>query len=390
MHLAIYAHPFDVDALASQGGLQRLGDLGFREIALAVSYHDGRWLMPWHPDGRVRFLEDGTVHFRPGPDYGLLRPQPSSLVDPQRPSPLERLCEQAPPAGLSVRAWTVCTHNSRLGALHPELCVENAFGDRYPYALCPSQPAVQAYVHGMVADLVAHEGLAAIELEAFGWMGWKHSSHHDKASFTPRGSVDYALSLCCCKACESRLQAEGGDPAATRAWARAEIRRTIEAGDAMAPAAVVPPDVAAADLVAAARSARAATLQQFGRAVRQLFRSDLACALQVHPAADFTGSQLPVAQAHGLRADEWVVTAYGESIDGMQALVAGATRPADAGPPPRRRLCIWPKAPQCTGDEDLVRVRQLATDQGIGAISVYHLGLLPWRTIERVARVLTA
>ena len=59
MHLAIYAHPFDLDALRGIGGLARLRDLGFAEVAMATSYHDGRWLTPWHPAGRVRFLEDG-------------------------------------------------------------------------------------------------------------------------------------------------------------------------------------------------------------------------------------------------------------------------------------------------------------------------------------------
>jgi hypothetical protein len=29
------------------------------------------------------------------------------------------------------------------GALRPDLCVQNAMGDVYPYALCPAQPAVQ-------------------------------------------------------------------------------------------------------------------------------------------------------------------------------------------------------------------------------------------------------
>ena len=196
MKLALYAHPFDLDALADHGGLQRLADLGFGEIALATSYHDGRWLQPWHPDGRVRFLEDGAVHFCPGDDYGLLRPLASSCVDAGS-SPLERLCTAAPAAGLVVRAWTVLTHNSRLGVAHPELCIENAFGDRYPYGLCPSQPEVQRYVRGIVRDLAAHAGLGAIELEAYGWMGHKHGSHHDKASFAPQGMLDYALSTLC-------------------------------------------------------------------------------------------------------------------------------------------------------------------------------------------------
>jgi methylmalonyl-CoA mutase cobalamin-binding subunit len=53
-------------------------------------------------------------------------------------------------------------------------------------------------------------------------------------------------------------------------------------------------------------------------------------------------------------------------------------------------VCIWPKAPQFTGDEDLVKLRDACRRSGVGAIAVYHLGLLPWRTIERVAKMLRA
>ena len=61
MDLALYLHPFDLRALRDRGGLARLRDLGFGEVSIATSYHDGRWLTPWNPQRRVRFLEDGCV-----------------------------------------------------------------------------------------------------------------------------------------------------------------------------------------------------------------------------------------------------------------------------------------------------------------------------------------
>ncbi len=400
MELALYAHPFDLAALAGHGGLGRLRDLGFGEIALATSYHDGRWLMPWHPDGRVRFLEDGTVHFRPGSEYGELRPQASTSVPPSGPSPLERLAAEAPRFGLRVRAWNVFLHNSRLGAAHPELCIENAFGDRYSYALCPAQPAVQQYVLGLVRDLAAHRGLGSIEFEALGWMGWKHSSHHDKASFTPRGLLDYALSICFCAACEPRIRAAGGDPERSRAWARDLVQTAVEQADAMMPPAVPdrvdpaksaagdPVHHAAEQAIGPVRSARIGVLGELGQAIRQLLPATLARAVQVHPNPLFTGSQLPVAQAEGLGADEHVITAYGEGPAAIEALLgSGDLSRLQQG---RKRLSLWPKAPQFSSDEDLHKVRALAEARGVATIAVYHLGLLPWRTLERVARVLTA
>ncbi|MCA8951166.1 MAG: hypothetical protein KDE27_16790 [Planctomycetes bacterium] len=380
MKLAVYAHPFDLDALAGEGGLRRLADLGFAEIALATSYHDGRWLQPWHPQTRVRFLEDGTVHFRPRADYGVLQPLPSTAVPATGPSPLERLCGAAPAAGLTVRAWNVFHHNTRLGDSHPELAVENAFGDRHTYALCPAQPEVQRYALALAADLAAHDGLAAIELEAVGWMGWKHSSHHDKASFQPKGALLAALSYCFCAACRERIAATGGDPERARARACELVTAELERGDAMAPGPVLE-GTGGLDEVA---TARAATMHAFGADLRRAVATDLA--LQVHPDPTFAGSQLPVAQVDGFGAQEFVVTAYGESLAATARLVAAAPIAA-LGP---KRLSIWPKAPQLASDEDLVKVRELCAQHGIDALAIYHLGLLPWRTIERAARVLQA
>jgi hypothetical protein len=396
MRLCLYLHPFDLRALAGHGGLARVRDLGFDEVAIAASYHDGRWLMPWHPEGRVRFLDDGTVHFRPLADYGELRPLTSAEVPADGPSPLARLAAEAGAAGLRARAWTVFTHNSRLGALRPDLCVQNAVGDVYPYALCPAQPAVQRYVAALARDVGAHDGVQTIELEALGQMGWKHSSHHDKASFTPAGLLDAALSACFCPACVRQLADLGRDPAAAAAAARACIARALTDGDALAPArqpanavdaAAAGVDVGWLDAVLAGRAATVRTLAAAVAAAA----SRCALAAQVHPQPWFTGSQLAADAAAAVPAAvERVVTAYGEGPDAIDRMLAAAPIQAarQAGSP--LRVCIWPKAPQFTGDEDLVKLRDACRRSGVGAIAVYHLGLLPWRTIERVAKMLRA
>jgi hypothetical protein len=391
MRLAIYAHPFDLDALQGAGGLARLRDLGYGEVALAVSYHDGRWLQPWHPQGRVRFLEDGTVHFLPSGDYGVLQPLPSSEVPAHGPSPLEALCAAAPSIGLRVRAWTVGTHNTRLGSVHPELCVENAFGDRYPYALCPAQAAVQQYLTALVRDVGAHRGLQTIELEAFGQMGWKHSSHHDKSSFQPSGLLDAALSACFCTACRAEMLAAGADPLATRAEVQALVRGCVDDGDALAPAKVPgrPEDAGGEpQWLAAVLAARARPVEAVARLVADAAPTT-ARAVQVHPHPWFTGSQLAASTAVAFPLDdERVITAYNEGPQQIEKLLGHDGLRAHAGSP--KRLCIWPKAPQFTGDDDLRKVKALCARHGVASIAIYHLGLLPWRTIERAAKVLAA
>ena len=396
MQVALYVHPFDIAALGAHGGLGRLRDLGISELAIATSYHDGRWLTPWHPERRVRFLEDGTVHFRPrsGETYGALQPVVSSEVPAAagEPSPLEQLCAEAPRAGLAVRAWTVFGHNTRLGLQHPEATVENAFGDRYPYALCPAHPEVQRYHEALVRDLAAHDGLGTIELEALGQMGIQHSSHHDKKSFTPAGLLAFALSACFGEA-SMRVYAQlGHDGEAVRRQVVDYVRAQVTDADAMSPASQPAHAGELSDeqrlWVDAVLAVRAQTVRDL--AARVVAASgDCRRAVQVHPDPWFTGSQLSLHSATAFPAgDERVLTCYGEGPDRIAAALASDEVQALAVTP--KRVCIWPKAPQFTCDEDLIKLRGLARDQRVGSVAIYHLGLLPWRTLERVARILAA
>ncbi|MFT4839931.1 MAG: organic hydroperoxide reductase OsmC/OhrA [Planctomycetota bacterium] len=392
MQVALYVHPFDISALEDHGGLGRLRDLGIGELSMATSYHDGRWLTPWHPNRRVRFLEDGCVHFRPSGAYGLLQPQPSSEVSDLGPSPLERLCVAAPAAGMRVRAWTVFGHNTRLGVQHPELTVENAFGDRYPYALCPSQPAVQQFHQSLVRDLAAHDGLGSIELEALGQMGIQHSSHHDKKSFSPSGLLAFALSACFCSACLEMHQEVGSDGEAMRARVVAFVAAQTTDADAMAPLAVPRSD---ADLdtdqrewVESVLAARAETIAVLAEAVTAA-SGRCERAVQVHPDRWFTGSQLSVESAQAFSGgEERVLTCYGEGPAQIEALLGHEGMVETHGG--KRRLCIWPKAPQFSCDEDLLKIKQLCAEHSIETVAMYHLGLLPWRTIERAAKILSS
>ena len=389
MQLALYVHPFDLAALAEIGGLSRLADLGFNELAMATSYHDGRWLTPWHPERRVRFLEDGTVHFRPGIDYGELRPLPSSEVPESGASPLESLCAEAAGNGLAVRAWNVFGHNTRLGTRYPDTTVENAFGDRYPYALCPANAAVQHYHTTMVRDLAAHDGLQTIELEALGQMGIQHSSHHDKKSIAPKGLVAFALSQCFCSACRSIYRDLGHDPSELRAAVRGFLTAQLTDACAMEP----PPVVTADDLDPAQRVWVEAAIAVRAESVRKLAEAVIAAsgtcrrAVQVHPDPWFTGSQLAAGAAAAFPAgDERVLTCYGDGPDGIERLLGHAGASAFADSP--KRVSVWPKAPEFGGDEDLERLRELGEQHGVGSLAIYHLGLLPPRTLERAARVL--
>lgn len=412
MDLAVYAHPWDLRALEAHGGLQRLADLGFTSVALAVSYHAGRWLTPWQPGSLVRFLEDGTVHYRPRADYGPLRPLPSSEVKAGEPSPLEWLCERAPRHGLSVRAWAVVTHNTRLGELHPDACVQNAFGDAYTYSLCHADARVQRYAQAMVEDLRAHAGVAAIELEALGSLGHRHSSHHDKNSFPTDAFVDLMLSACFCATCMRGMAAlkfeQGALGEARIQKLRASFRERLTAffaedcmtakGQKATPQQLV--EWLRAEFGAEAMvllGHRSFALMQMLSPMQARKPEDASICAQTNYDPLRGNAALPFAMVGGF-VRECALTVYGEKAADVPAAIPhllaangeAVTPPLPHAQRPSLRLCFHPRTPQVQTDEDLARIRDLCRQNGIAGLSVYHLGLLPWRTIERVAKVLRA
>src|SRR5438552_1332728 len=181
MYTAIWAYPWDFLDEGFDDALGRIADAGIEAVSVAAAYHTVRTLNPHNPKQAVYHGEGGVVYFKPDPAAfeGSLKPVESNLL--AQGDPLTRLCDAAGKRGIKVHAWTVVTHNTRLGTANPELTLENAFGDRYPFGLCPSNPEVRAYAIGLVKSLAQRSDLACIELESLGFMGIDHSGHHSKS-----------------------------------------------------------------------------------------------------------------------------------------------------------------------------------------------------------------
>ncbi|MFB9625187.1 hypothetical protein [Nonomuraea helvata] len=211
-----YVYPWDI--VGDPSAPDRLAGLGVEAVALAASYHSTRAATPYHPSHRV-----------------LDVPYPAFYL-PIRPSSWSRLVPAAPTwtsedaylqardalkaAGLQVHAWTVLTHNSHLGTANPDLVVRNAFGDPYPYALCPAHEDVLEYCERLVQEILTVGEPDGLILEACGPMGFGHQSVHEKTSGADWTSVDAdLLSLCFCTACADRY------PETTRDTVRAAIDR---------------------------------------------------------------------------------------------------------------------------------------------------------------------
>jgi hypothetical protein len=270
MYKALYTYLWDLADEGLETVLGRVRPAGINAITLAASYHAGKFIRPHGRSGKVYFPKDGTVYFKARPDrYGLIKPLVNPLVDDF--DGFAELQKRVP--DVERCAWVVCTHNTALGQLHPELTSRNAFGDSYPYSLCPAHPAVRDYVVNLCADLADRYDINRIVLETPGWLPYDHGYHHEFALLPLDRYTKTLLSLCFADASKRAADSYGIDVGRLQARTRELLERWFAADlavpEAMAAAwwqaeMVADPEwarflhwrcVAVADLVAAVKAA---------------------------------------------------------------------------------------------------------------------------------------
>jgi hypothetical protein len=202
---SVYVYPWDVNG--DPAAPELLESLGASSIVMAAAYHSVRAATPRHPDHRVIEATSAVyVPVRPQA-WGALMPSGAAAWAGE-----DSFNRAAAQLSLPVKAWVVLTHSSTVGRLDPSVCVRNAFGDIYDYALCPSSDDVLAYAHILVSEIARHTGVDAIVLEACGPLGLGHQSTHEKTAGADWSAVDQALlSICFCIACTASYAAAGLD-----------------------------------------------------------------------------------------------------------------------------------------------------------------------------------
>lgn len=220
-------YPWDVDG--DPAAADRIAGLGLTGVTLAAAYHSVRALSPFHPEHRI-VTRDAAAYYRADPARWRatgLRPARLRPAVARPAGSFERAAAALRSRGLRVTAWAVITHNDRLGAVVPSAAVRNAFGDGYPWALCPASPAVREYAAALAGEIAALPEADAIEFEACGWYGVEHLSAHDKTAGAAAGaSAQWLLSACFCAACRGEYAAAGADPA----WLAACVRTAVGPG----------------------------------------------------------------------------------------------------------------------------------------------------------------
>jgi hypothetical protein len=220
-------------------------------------------------------------------------------------------------AGVPVHAWLVLNHVDLPTGAGTTHCVVNAFGDRYPWALCPARDAVLRYAVTYAAEVAARPGVSGIELEACGWYGFDHLSAHDKSGWTGTDPArQHLYSLCFCGACHTAYRRAGIHPEELAG-------RVREALDADPPGPVE-------DLLGAVDTVRDGIADRFRAQVVAAVRQaapGAAVALHATPrprvSTAFTGVTVPVAAA---LVDSLVVNCW-QDTGALAETLAGAGGP---------------------------------------------------------------
>ncbi len=359
-----YAYPWDYVGDAAAAG--RAAEIGLDSVAVAASYHATRAGTPLHPEHRVFDAESAAFYLPVRADawrgHRLVPVIPT--WDPAGAS-FGAAHRQLAAEGLQVEAWIVLTHNSALGRAHPDLVVSNAFGDRYPYALCPAAEDVQEYCLTLVEQVLQAVPVRAVVLEACGPMGFDHAGKHEKTEFAEWDEAQRTLlSLCFCQACESRYTAAGIDSDRLAQLVREGVDTgtgTVEEclGDGpTAELAAVRTGIAAqlrALLVAGARSARPGVL------------------VTVHGSADpwATGSFATLQPAVGDGIDAVVASCWDAATG------SGRIRELRALAPPDTEIGAYLRLDRGWADgETTDRRLEDYLGGGMRELHLYHLGLL--------------
>ena len=382
MYSAIWIYPWDLLDEGIDTVLGRMADSGIQGISIAAASHHVRALCPHNPKRAVYHGEGGVIYFRP--DFGAFtdsRIRPTMSVMAQDSDPLDKICAAAAQRGIKTHAWTVVTHNSRLGAEHPKCTIKNAFGDRYPFGLCPADPDVREYAKALVRSLAKKPNLDCIELESLGYMGIDHSGHHSKSGIELDEVHRYILSLCFCHHCEAIMERNGVEVERARSAVVQEMQgyfsgrfHGLSADSLEQLTEILGED---ADRILTARDEVVLTL------LEELYwlvddPKTLSVMVSANPLSTSAGAGITLSQAREY-CDRLLVQAFDAKLNGIREKLNPVTarrggKPVYAG--------LQAVTPFVSSARELADSALAARDSGVDGLQFYHYGIMPLENLD--------
>ncbi|MFI9006215.1 hypothetical protein ACIGNX_03145 [Actinosynnema sp. NPDC053489] len=364
-------YPWDV--VGDPSAVDRIASLGVDAVALAASYHTVRAATPFHPEHRVVDARHAAFYLPVREEAWRgkrLRPVEPSWVDGDS---YTAASDALRAAGLPVYAWTVLTHSSRLGDAHPDVAVRNAFGDVYPYALCPSNEDVVEYARTLVSEVLELGRPDGVVLEACGPLGFFHGGHHEKTDGADWTAVQQKLlSLCFCGACSGRYEDVDG--------LRALVRAGVDGG-----AAAV--EEALGERAESVRAVRTGIPRSLRRELVGSIRSASPSArVVVHATADPWGTGPFATVAGGVDADVDVLTVT--CWPGVEASLP-AIRALRAESDARTAAYVLALPPRPADGDELLGEWLAYVEAGVDELHLYHAGLASPTRLTTLRQTLT-
>ena len=227
--LGLYAYPWDLIDEGTSAVLDALERAGLNSLYITTWYHSGMFFLPHNPKRRVHFPEPGALYFDPGPWHAEhpLAPTVSKLSTDWS-GFWEELARSADDRGITLSAWMPVLHNSGVGNAHPDVAVENPWGDRITHTLCPSNPSVRDLVLSVMKDVAAMGIFDRVLLESIEYLPLRHDHHHEVIGVPLDPDVEFLASLCFCPACNARLKTNGVDADLVRDWVCSTVDSSLD------------------------------------------------------------------------------------------------------------------------------------------------------------------
>ncbi|TQK75140.1 hypothetical protein FB479_101752 [Brevibacillus sp. AG162] len=379
----VFIYPWDIAESGIEAVMQTLQTARCNTAVVNSSYHQGRF---FHPRSKTfRRLPFSGVSFTPEwSKYNRLRPTVHEQV--AQAGILAKMKEACKQTGMGFHTWWVGLHNSTLGLAHPDLCVQNIWGDTYTYALCPSQPEVQHYAKALFTDTLEQVKPERILIEATAFLPMKHGEHHEVCLLPLGESLQWLLSLCFCGACTERAESKRIDVGAVRQLVSRLVSQMVEA-DSLSQVSAEAREIAFLLLeypeLYHYQQSRLEMVDQLWRSLKEIAQS-MGTALDGFPSSTpffvnqsyWEGVSLRKAVA---TLDRLVPLAYGDSV-GDVAYAFHATKLV--APEAALGAAFSLHHSQIQSAVELAARVKTAVDAGAQSITYYNLGLLNNRRLD--------
>ena len=368
---------------------------GVDAISISATYHNARDVFPHNPVRRVYRHEGDISWFIPraaGYPAGMV---PPLAEDARGVDVLAELGDHAARRGLDVQAWTIFTHNSRVGSENPECLVQNVYGDRSCGDLCPANPKVRDYFLALAADVCRYP-ITRLLAECLHYRPFEHGEHHERYLMELPAAARSLLGLCFCVHCRCYGAGAGVDVGRVAAG----IRRALEPVWAGSSWASLDPSLAAeVDGYLAAREIVVADLTRDVDAVVsaagvELCFVDHAGAMR-HVMAGTSADESPLVAARKLgvnpasvsaAAGEFAALGYADTPQRFAAILAAYR--AVLGPETPLSCALRPLLPDCASSANLAAKVSAARDAGVRRVDFYHYALAPLDRLDWIAAAL--